>query len=105
MTVKRLLPVIALFRFNYIFGNDIQRHTHHDNLSNHSKIQKIIDTCEYVIVFSKAKPKKKRRCLFIVRCLRAPEKCCFGCLKEERNTRPIANPSQLKSFQHKVDVI
>ena len=74
MTVKRLLPVIALFRFNYIFGNDIQRHTHHDNLSNHSKIQKIIGTCEYVIVFSKAKP-KKNRCLFIVRrCLRAPEK-------------------------------
>ena len=40
MTVKRLLPVIALFSFNYIFGNEIQRHTHHDNLSNHSKIQK-----------------------------------------------------------------
>ena len=58
MTVKRLLPVIALFRFNDIFGNDIQRHTHHDNLSNHSKIQKIIGTCEYVIVFSKAKQKK-----------------------------------------------
>ena len=33
MTVKRLLPVIALFRFNYIFGNEIQRHTHHDNLT------------------------------------------------------------------------
>ena len=40
MTVKRLLPVIALFRFNYIFGNEIQRHSHHDNLSNHSKIYK-----------------------------------------------------------------
>ena len=25
MTVKRLLPVIALFRFNYILGNEIQR--------------------------------------------------------------------------------
>jgi len=29
----------------------------------------------------------------------------LGAQKEERNTRPIANPSQLKSFQHKVEVI
>ena len=58
MTVKQLLPVIPLFRFNYIFGNEIQRHMHHDNLYNHRKIQNNWHMSN-AIVFSKVEPKTK----------------------------------------------
>jgi len=93
MTVKRLLPVIALFRFNYIFGNDIQRHTHHDNLSNHSKIQKIIGTCEYVIVFSKAKPKKN---VGVCSCEKMPARSRKVLLWVLKKKREIQGPLQIR---------
>ena len=79
MTVKRLLPVIALFRFTTFLGmrfKDIR------TMTTCPINTKMIGT-RHFIQQSKAKKKKKNRCLFIVRrCLRAPEKYCFGCSKK-----------------------
>ena len=101
MTVKRLLPVIALFRFNYILGNEIQRLRTMTTCPIIAKYKNNWHTSLYLA--KRSQKTKKNRCLFIVRrCLRAPEKYCFklGAQKRKRDTRPIANLSHLKSFQH-----